>query len=357
MKKTITQKTREILKIERPWFKTIFKTIWILFFCFLIGFPLYIYSVSIDLFGLYGGMPNLKAIENPENDLSSELISADGVSLGRYFRYNRSQVTFDQLSPDLINTLLLSEDHRFYEHSGMDFIATLRVAWGIIKLSPEGGGSTITQQLAKNLYTINPELDGHLSKLGRYPKRLIQKTKEWIISYHLERSFTKKEIIALYLNTFEFGSNAYGIKVAAETYFATETDSLDILQSAVLVGMLQNPSLFDPKRFPETALRKRNEVLYKLYKSKYIPTQEAYDSLRQLPITLNFRVQNQNFGLATYFRRVLEPELMAWCKEHGIDLWESGLKIYTTIDSRMQRYAEEAVAEQMALLQKDFESK
>lgn len=354
LKKTITQKIREVLKIDRPWFRTIFKTIWILFFCFLLGFPLYIYSVSIDLFGLYGGMPSLKSIENPENDLSSELISADGVSLGRYFRYNRSQVTFDQLSPDLVNTLVLSEDHRFYDHSGMDFIAYLRVLWGIIKLNPEGGGSTITQQLAKNLYTINPELDGHLSNLGKYPKRLIQKTKEWIIAYHLEKNFTKKEIIAMYLNTFEFGSNAYGIKVASETYFATITDSLDILQSAVLVGMLQNPSLFDPKRFPENSLKKRNEVLYKLYRSKYIATQEEYDSLKQLPITLNFHVQNQNVGLATYFRRVLEPELMRWCKEHEIDLRESGLKIYVTIDSRMQRYAEEAVAEHMALLQKDF---
>ena len=355
LKKTITQKIREILKIERPWLRTIVKTIWILFFCFILGFPFYIYSVSIDLFGLYGGMPSLKSIENPENDLSSELISADGVLLGRYSRYNRSQVTFDQLSPDFVNTLVLSEDHRFYDHSGMDFVATLRVFWGIIRLSPEGGGSTITQQLAKNLYTINPELDGHLAKLGKYPKRIIQKTKEWIISYHLEKNFTKKEIIAMYLNTFGFGSNAYGIKVASETYFETTPDSLDILQSAVLVGMLQNPSLFDPKRFPEKSLKKRNEVLYKLYKSKYISTQDEYDSLKQLPITLSFKVQNQNVGLATYFRRVLEPELMAWCKDHGIDLWESGLKIYTTIDSRMQRYAEEAVAEHMKVQQKIFD--
>jgi penicillin-binding protein 1A len=229
------------------------------------------------------------------------------------------------------------------------------VIWGIVKLNPEGGGSTITQQLAKNLYTINPELDGHLSKAGKYPRRLIQKTKEWIISYHLERNFTKKEIIAMYLNTFEFGSNAYGIKVAAETYFGTETDSLNILQSAVLVGMLQNPSLFDPNRFPEKSLKKRNEVLYKLYKRKYIPTREAYDSLKELPITLNFRVQNQNAGLATYFRSVVGPELMAWCKEHGIDLWESGLKIYTTLDSRMQSYEEEAVAEHMRDQQKIFD--
>jgi penicillin-binding protein 1A len=354
LKKTIVRKTRDLFKIQRPWFRPIFKGIWILFLCFILGFPLYIYTVSIDLFGLYGGMPSLKSIENPENDLSSELISADGVSLGRYFRFNRSQVTFDQLSPALVNTLVLSEDHRFYNHSGLDFIAYLRVVWGIIKLNPEGGGSTITQQLAKNLYTINPELDGHLSKLGRYPRRFIQKTKEWIIAYHLERNFTKKEIIAMYLNTFEFGSNAFGIKVAAETYFESTPDSLDILESAVLVGMLQNPSLFDPNRFPENSLKKRNEVLYKLYKSKYIATREEYDSLKQIPIRLNFRVQNQNVGLATYFRSVIERELIAWCKTRGIDLYESGLKIHTTIDSRLQRYAEEAVQERMKQLQKDF---
>jgi penicillin-binding protein 1A len=354
LKKTTTRKLRDLLKIERPWIKKLTKAIWILFFCFIVGFPLYIFSVSIDLFGLYGPMPSLKSIENPENDLSSELISADGVSLGRYFRYNRSQVTYADLSKDLTSTLLLSEDHRFYDHSGMDFIAFLRVFWGLVTLNPAGGGSTITQQLAKNLYTLNPELDGHVSKLGRYPKRFIQKTKEWIISYHLEKNFTKEEIIAMYLNTTEFSSNAYGIRVAAETYFNKQTDSLNMLESAVLVGMLQNPSLFNPHRHPENALRKRNEVLYKLYKSGYIATREEYDSVKQLPITLNFQVQNQNFGLATYFRSVIRDDLMRWCKENGYDLWESGLKIYTTIDSKLQQYAEDAMREHMAWLQNDF---
>ncbi len=356
LKKTIVRKTRELLKIEYPWFKTIVKTIWILFFCFAIGLPLYIYSVSIDLFGLYGGMPSLKSIENPENDLSTELISADGVSLGRYFRYNnRSQVTFDELSPHLVNTLIISEDHRFTSHSGMDFWSYIRVAYGLITLNPQGGGSTITQQLAKNLYTINPELDGHLSKLGKYPKRVIQKTKEWIISYHLEKNFTKEEIIAMYLNTTEFSSNVYGIRVAAETYFNKQTDSLDVLESAVLVGMLQNPSLFDPQRRYDNALRKRNEVLFKLYKHGYIETREEYDSLKTVPIVLTYKVQNQNVGLATYFRSVIGSDLLSWCRARGIDLYESGLKIYTTIDSRMQRYAEEAVAEHMKRQQKIFD--
>jgi penicillin-binding protein 1A len=356
-KRTTRAKTNKILTTKRPWFSKVVKGIWILFVAIVIGIPLYILSVNADLFGLFGGMPSLKAIENPENDLSSELISADGVSLGRYFRYNRSQVSYDQLSPELVNTLLLSEDHRFYKHSGMDFWAYLRVFWGLLTLHPEGGGSTITQQLAKNLYTQNEELslDGSLARLGRHPRRIIQKTKEWIISVNLEKNFTKEEIIAMYLNTTTFGSNAYGIKVASETYFDKTPDSLNIQESAVLVGMLQGVTKFNPVLNPDNALAKRNQVLAKLYSHNYITSRSAYDSLRALPLTLKYAVQNQNEGLATYFRSVLRTDLMSWCKEHGYDLWESGLKIYTTIDSRMQRYAEEATRESMSKLQKDFD--
>ncbi|MCZ8354145.1 MAG: transglycosylase domain-containing protein [Cyclobacteriaceae bacterium] len=355
---TIKQKIRSFLFIERSWFNKIVKYFWILFISFCIGFPFYIYSVSINLFGLFGGMPSYVAIENPENDLSSEIISADGVSLGRYFRYNRSQVAFNELSPDLVNTLIYSEDHRFYEHSGMDFIAYLRVIYGVLTLDPKGGGSTITQQLAKNLYTQNPELalDGTLSKLGRYPRRLIQKTKEWIISYHLEKNFTKEEIIAMYLNTAEFGSNSYGIKVAAETYFGKTPDSLNVQESAVLVGMLQAITKFNPVFNPENSLSKRNEVLAKLLKHGYIQSKQDFDSIKALPIALSYKVQNQNEGLATYFRTVIRNDLMKWCEENGYDLWESGLKIYTTIDSRMQRYAEEALTNHMRNLQKDFKN-
>jgi penicillin-binding protein 1A len=357
LKKSIASKTHKLMSLQHPVFKKIIRMIWILFICFVVGFPLYIYSVSIDLFGLFGGMPSLKAIENPENDLSSELISADGVSLGRYFRYNRSQVSFDNLSPDLVNTLIYSEDHRFFNHGGMDFIAYLRVLKGLLTFSPAGGGSTITQQLAKNLYTQNPDLglDGSIGRLGKYPKRIIQKTKEWIISFYLEKNFTKQEIIALYLNTAEFGSNAYGIQVAAETYFSKSPDSLNVQESAVLVGMLQAITRFNPVFNPDNSLAKRNEVLTKLYRHGYIKTREELDSIRALPIVLNYRVQNQNEGLATYFRSVIGQDLMYWCRERGIDLWESGLKIYTTIDSRMQRYAEEAVATHMKQLQSDFD--
>jgi len=347
---TRTKTISNIFSTQRLWLNKIVKAIWILSFCLVLGVPIYIYTVSVDLFGLFGGMPSLRAIENPENDLSSELISADGVSLGRYFRYNRSQVSYEDLSPALVNTLLLSEDHRFYKHSGMDFWAYIRVAWGLLSFNSAGGGSTITQQLAKNLYTQNDDfsLDGSLAKLGRYPKRIIQKTKEWIISVELERNFTKEEIIAMYLNTTSFGSNAYGIKVAAETYFNKAPAELNIQESAVLVGMLQAITRFNPVQNPENSLKKRNEVLYKLYTHRYIPNKQQYDSIRALPIELRYAVQNHNEGLATYFRSVIRNDLMAWSKEHGYDLWESGLKIHTTIDSRMQRFAEMAMEEHMA---------
>ncbi|WP_236676051.1 transglycosylase domain-containing protein [Chryseolinea lacunae] len=357
MKETIPQKFNKILLTRNPWFKKATKGIWILFLCVVLGFPLYVLSVSVNLFGLFGDMPSLKAIENPKNDLSSELISADGISLGRYFRFNRSQVTYDQLSPDLVNTLLLSEDHRFYDHSGLDFRAYMRVIFGVVTFSSssKGGGSTITQQLAKNLFsTRGEELDGPLM-VG--PLRiLISKTKEWIISVKLEKNFTKEEIITMYLNTSDFSSNAYGIKVAAETYFDKQPSELNVQESAVLVGMLQAPSFYNPKRNPNNALTKRNEVLYKLYSHGYIKSQAQYDSLRKLPIHLDFAVQNQNEGLATYFRTVILNDLMNWCKEHGYDLWESGLKIHTTLDSRMQRYAEEAMAESMKPQQKTFDT-
>lgn len=354
---TIKSKINKLLAVKKPWIpKAIKYSSWAFLF-FVIGFPLYILSVKIDLFGLYGGMPSLAEIENPDNDLSSEILSADGVSLGRYFRYNRSQVHYNQLSPDLVNTLLISEDHRFYDHSGLDLPAFLRVIKGLVTFNPAGGGSTLTQQLAKNLYTQNPDkgLDGLLSKLGKYPRRFIQKTKEWIIAIDLEENFTKEEIIALYLNTSDFSSGSFGIKVAAETYFKKQPDSLNLLESAVLVGMLQAPSRFNPYRNPNNSIGKRNEVLAKVFRHGYkIKTRAQFDSIKALPIDLDYSVQNQNEGLATYFRTVLGNHLMRYCNEKGIDLYNSGLKIYTTIDSRLQKYAEEAMNEHMSVLQKLF---
>ncbi|HEX8039123.1 MAG TPA: transglycosylase domain-containing protein [Chryseosolibacter sp.] len=335
-------------------FGRIVKGIWIFFSLAVIATIVHVYIVKVDLFGLFGPMPGYAAIENPENDLSSQVISADGVSLGAYFRYNRSQIRYEEISPAVISTLVLSEDHRFYSHSGMDFWAYPRVILGVLTFRNAGGGSTITQQLAKNLYTLNPELDGPVAALGAWPRRIVQKTKEWIISIQLEKNFTKEEIITMYLNTSNFGSNAYGLKVASETYFGKQPSALNIQEAAMLVGMLQNPSLFHPRAHPEAALKKRNQVLGKLLKHGYLAEAE-YDSIKNLPIALKYRVQNQNEGLAPYFRTAIQDELEQWCKEHRLDLQESGLKIFTTIDSRMQQYAEESMANHMKTLQRAFE--
>lgn len=340
----------------RPWIRKAKRFIWITFFL-AIALPLfYVYTVSIDLLGLFGGMPAYKAIENPEIDLSSDLVSADGVSLGRYLRYHRSQVHYHELSPHLVNTLLISEDHRFYGHAGMDFMAFPRVFYGLVTFTNQGGGSTITQQLAKNLFTLNPDLEGTLAKLGPWTNRVIQKTKEWIISVQLEKNFTKEEIITMYFNTSHFGSNAYGVKVASETYFNKQPAQLNIQESAVLVGLLQNPSLFNPRYHPYKSLRKRNQVLEKLFRHNYIVSNLEFDSIRALPIALQYKVQNQNEGFAPYFRTLITPKLLQWCRENGYDLYESGLKIYTTIDSRIQQAAEESMAEHMTVLQRSFQA-
>lgn len=354
--KSSFQKIRQLLLLEKRWVKKAVKTVWITFFTVVLGVPVYIYLVILNPFDLFGRMPGLRDVENPENDLSSEVISADGIVLGRYFRYNRSQVTYDQLPSNLVKTLIISEDHRFHDHSGMDFISYLRVVWGIVTFDSQGGGSTLTQQTAKNLFsTRGDELRGRLGKLSPSLELLISKTKEWVIAVQLERNFTKEEIIAMYLNTVPFNNNAYGIRIASETYFNKDIEDLSLDETALLVGMLQGTDRFNPVRYPERALQKRNEILYKLYKHRYINTRQEYDSIKALPIRLNFNVQDQNEGLATYFRSVLRNDLQRWCSENGYDLLDSGLKIYTTIDSRIQRYAEEAMLEHMKQLQSEFD--
>lgn len=347
----------KILLFKTSWFKKVVKFTWITFLVVLIGVPLYIFSVIWNPFNLFGEMPSLRMIENPQNDLSSEVISADGASLGRYFRMNRSPVTYEQLPPLLVKTLIISEDHRFYDHAGMDLQSYLRVIKGVVFGGGQGGGSTLTQQTAKNLFhTRSEELRGHLGKLAGPLDMLISKTKEWIIAVQLEKNFTKEEIICLYLNTVPFNNNAYGIKVATETYFGKPPAKLGLHEAALLVGMLQGTVRFNPREHPERALTKRNQVLRKLLDHDYIKSQKTYDSLAALPLDLNFSVQNHNEGLATYFRSMLRNDLEKWCKERNIDLLESGLKIYTTIDSRMQLLAEQAMSEHMSKVQKDFET-
>ncbi|MCF6359560.1 MAG: penicillin-binding protein [Cyclobacteriaceae bacterium] len=329
--------------------------VWILFIGIFAGLPFYIYAVSNDLYGLFGKMPALSQLENPETDLSSTLYYANGEEMGKYFRSNRSQVTYDQLSDDLKKTLVASEDHRFYNHSGLDLIAYLRVVKGLLTFNLAGGGSTITQQLAKKLYSTRGEaMEGSITKLGRIPKLIVSKTKEWLIAVTLEETFTKEEIIALYLNTVDFGSNAFGIKAASVTFFGKEPSELNYQESATLIGLLQAVTRFNPILNYDNSLRKRNEVLLKLQKQNVITAVE-YDSLIQLPIDLsNYKVANQNTGLANYFRAVIQNDLLKFCKERGIDLYESGLKIHTTIDKDLQQYAENAMSYWMDSLQTTF---
>ena len=337
------------------WKKRIVLASWITFLCLFIGLPLYIHGVKNDLFGLFGGMPSLSQLENPENDLSSTLYYVNGDQMGKYFRSNRSQVGYEDLSQELITTLVVSEDHRFFNHSGLDLIAYLRVAKGLLTFNPAGGGSTITQQLAKKLYaTRGQEMNGAISKLGSVPRLVVSKTKEWIIAVQLEETFTKEEIIALYLNTVDFGSNAFGIKAASETFFGKEPNELNYQESSVLIGLLQGVTWFNPIRNYDQSLAKRNEVLAKLFRADVLQ-QNEFDSIKTLPIDLtSYSVASQNTGLATYFREVIKNDLLAFCDEREIDLYESGLKIYTTIDKDLQQYAENAMYWWMDSVQTTF---
>jgi penicillin-binding protein 1A len=335
--------------------KKIIIGIWLVFFGLFIGLPLYIHAVSNDFLGLFGGMPSLAQLENPENDLSSTLYYANGEQMGKYFRTNRSQVSFENMSEELRTTLIVSEDHRYFEHSGLDMIAYLRVAKGLLTFSPAGGGSTITQQLAKKLYsTRGPETEGRLARLGSLPRLVVSKTKEWIIAVQLEETFTKEEIAALYLNTVDFGSNAYGIKAASETFFGKEASELNYQESATLIGLLQGVTRFSPILNYDLSLKKRNEVLTKLGRAEVLTAQEL-DSLKLLPIDLsNYKVESQNTGSATYFREVIKRDLLKFCAERDIDLFEAGLKIYTTIDKDLQLYAEQSMRWWMDSLQTTF---
>ncbi|MEQ8903673.1 transglycosylase domain-containing protein [Ekhidna sp.] len=328
------------------------KTLWVLFILGVLGIPTIFLMVKNDAFGWFGGLPSLQALERPDPDLSSELISADGVSLGKYFRKNRTPVTYEELSPELVNTLLVTEDVRFKNHSGIDLKGLIRAVVGKLTFTFQGGGSTLTMQLAENLFKTNTAEQGTLYK-SRALGQIITKLKEWIIAVRLEQSYTKEEILAMYLNTVEFGSNSYGIKVAASTFFNKLPSQLNYSESAVLVGAINAPTRWSPVLNPDNAHRKRTEVLWNLHKYGLIDKAE-YDTLNRDSIQLNYRVENQNEGLATYFRTVAKNYLVDWAIDNGYDLFEDGLKIYTTIDSRMQQYAEEAVAEHMDTLQQIF---
>ncbi|WP_291779034.1 transglycosylase domain-containing protein [Cecembia sp.] len=339
----------------------IIKIIWLVFAAITIGFVLFVMAVNVNFLGLFGELPDFKALENPKSEEASVLYSTDGVILGSYFRENRSPVTFSELSPNLVNALIATEDVRFEKHSGIDLQSMGRVLFkSLILRQGAGGGSTLSQQTAKNLFkTRNLESQGALSRVPGL-KMLIIKTKEWIVAAKLEKAYTKDEILTLYLNTSEFGSNAYGIKTASKTFFNKNPDELEIQESAVLVGLFKAPTFYSPVFNPENSLRRRNTVLVQMAKYNFISKAER-DSLMAMPIELDYKVENQNQGMATYFREVIKGDLLKWTRENlkpdgtPYDLFGDGLRIFTTIDSRLQRFGEEAMVEHMRELQKRFE--
>ena len=340
--------------------KLFFKRIWILTIFSIISIFSFIVSVNYNPYNLFGDMPSLQDLEKPESELSSELYSSDNKLLGKYFRYNRSPIEFNDLSEKLITTLLVTEDIRYYEHSGIDLKGLVRASYGVFKnvltfgtSGLEGGGSTITQQLAKNLFKIRRENKGKLSNVP-FLGLVISKVKEWIVSIKLEEFYTKKEILAMYLNTAEYGSNSYGIKVASKTYFNKLPSELNYNESSIIVGLLNKPTKYNPYFNPENALKKRAEIFYNLYKYEII-NKKVYDSLKISGLGLTYKVENQNAGQATYFRTVVRNYLISWAKENNYDLFSDGLKIYTTINSQMQAHAEKAVSDQMSRLQKIFD--
>lgn len=327
---------------EKKNYRKAITSLWIIFILLLTSTIIFFTGVSAGWFGL---MPSFEELENPKSNLASEIYSSDNKLLGKFYIENRSNIHFSDLSPNLVNSLIAIEDSRFREHSGVDAKAILRVAYGLLSGKHKGGGSTITQQLAKNLFPRGE----NLSK----PKFILRKFKEWITAVKLERNYTKDEIIAMYFNTVDFGSQSFGIKSASKTFFNSTPMQLKVEEAALLVGIVNAPTRYSPVRNPDNALKRRNLVLRQMLKSDFL-NNEIYDSIINIPIDMSrYKIQNHNTGLATYFREYLKKQLKQWCKTHHkadgspYNIFKDGLKIQTTINYKMQKYAEEAVKEHL----------
>ncbi|NVJ88542.1 MAG: transglycosylase domain-containing protein [Flavobacteriaceae bacterium] len=314
------------------------------------GFLLVVLLFFTASIGGFGALPTFEELENPQTNLATEVISSDGVTIGKYAVENRTPIKFKELPDNLVNALIATEDERYYDHSGIDFRGTARA---VIKMGSDGGASTITQQLAKNLFTKRASRNIF--------KRIAQKMKEWVVAVKLERQYTKQEIIAMYFNTQDFIFNAVGIRSAARIYFGKEAKELDVQEAAILVAMLKNPVLYNPniEKFKKNSLSRRNVVFSQMTKNGYLSKREK-DSLQLLPLKINYTPESHSDGYATYFRTHLQKLMRDWVKNNPkpngeeYDIFREGLKIYVTIDSRMQQYAEEAVKEHMANLQSYF---
>lgn len=326
------------------------KFLWITVFTFIVLFALLLVATN---YGWLGQMPSITELENPSSLMASEVYADDGTPMGKFYLEDRSPVEYKDISKNIVNALVATEDERFYEHNGIDGWAMLRVLKGLVTFSPAGGGSTITQQLALNLF-------GGRRATGKV-KRAGQKLKEWVISVKLERNFTKEEIITYYLNTVAFSENVFGIRNAARTFFQKEPDRLTVEEAAVLVGMVNAPTAFNPRRNPKAALDRRNLVINRMVTNHFITDAEG-EKAKMKPIELNFKKMDASEGIAPYFRElVIKDEVRRLLskveKPNGggkYDIYRDGLRIYTTINPKMQEYAEDAVAKNMAMQQRLF---
>ena len=344
-----------------PWYKNLYKgRAWytkslIGFVSCIAAFFIYLGMVDTNFLWLFGKSPGFSRIMNPETHQASEIYSADGKLIGKFFNENRTPVKFEDVNPTFWKVLVDTEDERFYKHHGIDFTGMLAAAKDMIVHHDARGASTITQQLAKNMFRVRTQYSTGL--LGYIPgiKMLVMKSKEWIIATKLELVYDKKDILTMYANTVDFGSNAFGIKTACKTYFNTTPSELTLDQMAVLVGMLKATTYYNPRINPKNSLKRRNIVLSNMLRHNDINSAQ-YDSLSAKPITLNYSVESNYDGKALYYREYLANYLKDWCEENDYDLYSSGLKIYTTLDSRMQEYAEQAAIKQMKIVQRNFKN-
>ncbi|MFM2291201.1 MAG: hypothetical protein RIS29_1014 [Bacteroidota bacterium] len=323
-----------------------------LFVTSIILFIIYLFLVDINFLWLFGKSPSLHSISHPEQSEASFIISSDGKVLGKYYHENRTPVTYNEISSKLIKTLISTEDERFYQHFGIDFQGVVAAMKDMTK-GRSRGASTITQQLVKNMYKTRNQYSTGL--FGYIPglKLIVMKTKEWTTAVKIEIFYSKQDILTMYFNTVDFGSNAFGIHTAAKTFFNTTPAKLNYEQSAVLVGLLKATSYYSPLSHPKRSLERRNVVIENLFTHKVISKTEC-DSLKDLPLKLNMKQEQNLDGDALHFRAYLDKYLHDWEVQNGYDIYADGLKIYVTLDSRMQKYAEEAVDKQMRVIQKRF---
>ncbi|HXL58048.1 MAG TPA: transglycosylase domain-containing protein, partial [Chitinophagaceae bacterium] len=323
------------------------KILWSLFF---VGLASCILIILLANWGVFGKMPSIEDLQNPSASLASEVYADDGTLMGKYYLEDRVSVNYKDISPYITKALIATEDERFYDHNGID---PRSLARAVFSLGTKGGASTITMQTAKNLFTTKPS--------NNIITRLIQKIKESIIAIKLERNFTKEEIITIYLNTVPFSDNVFGIRNASKTFFQKEPDRVNVDEAAVLVGMVNAPTTYNPRLYPANSRERRNTVIDQMVRNNYL-SKEVGESIKIPPIKLNYKKLDETAGLAPYFRMVLGEDMKRWSRNHkkadgnSYNLYRDGLKIYTTINPRMQLYAEEAVAKHISYMQKILSS-